>query len=122
MDNFKLPLREIKAKYTKSDIALLAWNSRLQSYNLSLGFESTKSDAPKPQLVHSDPDVISPAGVKETEKAYTLPEGVNNGVHIPKKFFDEEGEIDLRRGSGPEVARYINALGIPLVVMPRGSK
>ena len=125
IDNFKMPLKEIKAKYTKSDLALIAWDSRLKNYNLSLGMKHTApapvaSDArPSPRIPDVPDADISPRGVKETENAYILPEGVNNGVPIPKKVFDEHGEIDLRRMKGDEGAAYIRSLGIPLAYIPR---
>lgn len=120
-DSLKKPFREIKAKYTKSELTLIAWDSRLKSYNLSLGMANTKT-TPKISNGIESSETVSPAGVKETEGAYVLPKGVNNGVPINKKFFDENGDIDLRRGTGPEVANYIRRLGIPLAIVPGRSK
>jgi hypothetical protein len=124
VDNFKLPLREIKAKYTKSDLALVSWDSKLKSYNLGLGMKpsvktritSLENVVPSRAL---ESDVVQPTGIVETEEAYILPAGVNNGVPIRKEFFDEEGELDLSRTTGPKAAGYLRALGIPLAVVPR---
>jgi hypothetical protein len=130
IDNFKIPLKEIKAKYTKSDLTLIAWDSRLRNYNMSLGFKearTSRSDGavgsafvprvPQRAPVPKADDYISPAGVRETDTAYILPEGVNNGMPIPKDAFDEEGEIDLRKLPGPKAAQYLRGLGIPMAVV-----
>jgi hypothetical protein len=123
-----MSMKEIKAKYTKSEIALLAWDSRLKSYNIGLGLKDTSTGVSKGKLTQLPPpknypdNLISPAGVKETEHTYVLPEGVNNGAPIPKDFFDEEGEIDLRQVTGDRAAQYLNAIGIPLVVVPQRGK
>lgn len=51
-------------------------------------------------------------GVKETDHAYVLPRDVNNGVAIPKRFFNKEGEVDLSKATGNEAVAYLNALGL----------
>ena len=119
VDKFNSPMREIKEKYTKSDLTILAWQSKLQTYNMTKGMKSTNKVS-----VSSDQDeeTVAPAGIKETEEAYVLPAGVNNGVPIKKKFFDKDGEIDLRQVTGEEAAAYIRGVGIPLAIVPRGRK
>lgn len=82
---------------------------------------TTVQNSAKSSSVSDVPEgFVSPRGIQETETAYVLPDGVNNGMPIPKKAFDEDGELDLRRLSGDQGAAYIRGLGIPLAVIPRG--
>jgi hypothetical protein len=119
MDNLKLPIREIENTYTLSELVMMSWHSRLQNYNMSKRFAHNKAT---PKLGDGKTVTIdsnrkyNPNGVRETEDSYILPEGINQGVPIPKKFFDEEGNFDLRRASGMEAVTYLRRLGINLVV------
>jgi len=61
-------------------------------------------------------------GVEEKGDFYVLDDEVNNGVPIPKKAFDENGELDLRKLKGEDAARYIRGLGINLAIIPRGRR
>jgi hypothetical protein len=45
-----------------------------------------------------------------------MPQGINKGVSIPKKWFNEEGNLDLRLATGLEAATYLRKLGINLSV------
>jgi hypothetical protein len=54
-------------------------------------------------------------GVRESRDAYELPEGINAGVSIPKKFFNADGELDLRLATGDEAVGYLRALGVNIV-------
>jgi len=53
---------------------------------------------------------------------YLKDDEVNNGVPFPKKAFDENGELDLRKLKGEDAARYIRGLGINLAIIPRGRR
>lgn len=62
--------------------------------------------------------MISTNGIRETPNHYILPEGVNNGVPIPKKFFDKDGNFDLSLATGEEACAYLRAVGVN-VMSPR---
>jgi len=105
-------MREIRRRYTKSDLVLLGWDSQQKSYNMSKGFKRQPkllSDGTKPQKLGS-----LNAQIVETEDAYLMPDDLNNGVPIPKKFFTKDGEFDLRLATGPEAKHYMEALGVHL--------
>lgn len=112
MDTFKMSMREIKKKYTKSEMLLMAWDSRQKSYAMKQLYSSSKTT--KQSGVAKDSVTTTPArhNVRETKDGYELPDNVNNGVSIPKKFFNNSGEIDLSHASGPEAVKYLQALGI----------
>jgi hypothetical protein len=110
MESLKLSMREIKLKYTKSDLALQAWDSKQKSYNLRMQMTSPKDQSGKTS--DKDIGIDKRSGVVEYEDSYELPHGVNSGVRIPKKFFNDDGELDLRRATGPEAVTYLRAIGI----------
>jgi hypothetical protein len=56
----------------------------------------------------------NPNGVVDLGTCWKLPDHINNGVPIPKKFFNEEGELDLRRATGNEAAAYLRGLGMKI--------
>lgn len=116
IDNFKLPIREIENRHTRSELAMLSWYSKLQSYNLSKNRPARDHLALPEGSRTNTVDGYNPNGVTETETSYILSHGLNNGVAIPKKFFDKKGEFDLRQATGPEVATYIRRLGVNVMV------
>lgn len=111
MDTFKLPIREINKKYTKSELVILAWDSKQKAYNMHQMYKSTSTGA-----TSSDHTSSSYNGIVETDSAYEMPSrDINNGVPVPKAFINEEGEIDLRRATGPQAVAYLNGLGLNIV-------
>ena len=123
MDTLKLPIRQIESTYTLSELFILSWNSRLQSYNMSQRFQSARTPAltdgsDKVTIIDSSYSGNSgnPNGVRDLGNAWAFPDSINKGVPIPKKFFDEEGNMDLRRASGPEAVAYLQKIGVNLMV------
>ena len=89
-----MPLREIEDKFTTSEIVITSWRSQ----EMSASFDKknkrlTKTEAPS-----------------ETRKAY---EG------LPPKFFNEEGDLDLRKVSSAEGYKFLRALGFVIPIMSR---
>lgn len=113
MDTFKLPMREIRKKYTRSELALMAWDSREKSANLSKRYRSGRKL--KDKADDGILDVGPNNGVIETKDSYELPDEINNGVAIPKRFIDKDGEINLSKVTGPEAVRYLRAIGINIM-------
>lgn len=102
---------------------MMGWHSKLQSYNLSKRFAHSKEKSK--ELSTTDKSITidsnrsynkNPNGVRETETSYILPSEINNGVPIPKKFFNEEGDLDLRRATGMEAVTYLRKIGIQLTI------
>jgi hypothetical protein len=95
VEMFGLSKRELDAKFTKSELALLAWRSQEVSASMEKSTGSRKGQRKN----YSDAEV---------------PEG------LPDHFFDPEtGELDLRRVTGEEAYKYMAAIGIRLPVMGR---
>jgi hypothetical protein len=89
-----MPLREIEERFTRSELVILAWRSQEQHYNLQKDMPK-KSKKGKRKMVYG-PDDIGPQG-------------------MPDEFFNEDGEIDLRKVKGEDARRYFEMkLGIPM--------
>ena len=95
METFHLPLREIRKRFTKSEIVLMGWRSQEQSFNFKkrMAKDDAKSDT---------------SGKKRKEYADAYgPEG------MPDKYFNEEGDFDLSKVTGEEARAYLEGkLGI----------
>lgn len=112
MDTFKLPMHKVKSIYTRSELVLMAFDSREKAYHMQLKYDDGKNSPSRGRLPMSSPS----NGVRETIDSYELPEGVNNGIAIPKVFFNDEGEVDLRQVTGPQAVRYLRSLGVNIVM------
>ena len=112
METFQSPMREVRKRYTFSEVTIMAWRSREQSAAMAKGYVKpepgpkgsapVKDDGPRRPQVH----------VQETEDSYQLPDNINNGVALPKTFFEEEGELNLSKVKGSQAVKYLNALGL----------
>ncbi len=109
-----MSMREIRKKYTKSELMLMAWDSKQKAYNLSLNYKRPSKN--KITSVDNEQLEYASNGIKETATAYEVPSDLNNGVAIPKKFFDKDGEIDLRQATGPEALGYLRAVGLNIAM------
>lgn len=107
-------MNEIKRQYTRSEMTLMAWDSREKSYHMHMRYNKS-SNSPSGSDSRLLPSGDS-NGVRETNDSYELPEGINNGVAIPKTFFNTEGEIDLRQVTGPVALKYLQAVGLSIAV------
>ena len=46
---------------------------------------------------------------------------VEKDVDLPTHFYNEQGEIDLRKVKGEEARRYLTSLGLDLPILPRNN-
>ena len=105
VEMFGLPKREIEKKFVRSELVLLAWRSQ----EISASLERTTSSEG------------APATGAKRKKRYTDAQVPEN---LPDNFYNEEGEIDLRRVTGEEAYKYMSSVGVKLPVMHghRGGK
>ena len=99
IEMFGLSKREIEEKFTRSETILLAW----RSMEISAGFEKQAKDM-RGGLPPTNPR-------KHTDGR--LPE------NLPAHFYNEEGEIDLRKVTGEEAYKFMMSQGIKLPVIRR---
>lgn len=121
-----MPGREIKAKYTKSEIAIMAWRSAETSFNMRSRAQGVSQVPPGPQNpVQGLPDpsmdvlpglsTVQNAAQSHYERASTaelqkIEERL--GPVVYKMVDDKTGDIDMRKLTGAEAMRYLGALGI----------
>jgi hypothetical protein len=99
MEMFALSKRELEAKFTKSEMVLLAWRSQETSYLMD---QSIKEGS-------SEETTVS----KKKRSVEGAP------ADLPDHFFNEDGEVDLRRVTGQEAYKYMQSIGIQLPIMKR---
>lgn len=92
---FGLSKREIEKKFVRSELALLAWRSQ----EISASLDKARTDAKE-----------APPKTQRRTLGAQVPDG------LPDHFFNEEGELDLRKVRGEEAYRYMAAIGIKLPV------
>jgi hypothetical protein len=92
MQEFKMPLSEIEDKFTLSEMAVMSWSSQEQMANLE-----KKTDRPT---------------IRTKNKR-------QNKEGLPEHFYNESGEIDLRRVTGKEAYKFLSAQGIKIPIIQR---
>jgi hypothetical protein len=121
-----MPLREIRKRFTFSEMALMSWRSREMSANMARGrpiaeateaVRTTTKELPDYGLQHQRQS--NPSHVIEHEDSYELPKEINNGVKLPKLLFNKEGDLDLSKVTGPQAVMYLNALGLKIPTVMR---
>jgi hypothetical protein len=95
MQEFKMPLSEIEEKFTLSEMAIMSWSS--QEHMAGLEKRS----------------VNRPTRTKESNTKQ------NKTESLPEHFYNEEGEIDLRRVTGKEAYRFLSSQGIKIPIIKR---
>lgn len=108
MEALGLPSREIRKRFTKSDVVLMGWRSGEISANMRTN-------------VNSEVRIPPPATIPNN--SYAGNDDVLRGIEerlggvIIERMVNEHGDVDLRRLTGREAAQYFQALGIPLITM-----
>ncbi len=92
---FGLSKRELEKKFTRSELVLLAWRSQEMAASLDTPAK-TSPEAQSRKRFYFDAQV---------------PEG------LPDKFFNEDGEVDLRQVTGEEAYKYMSSVGVKLPIM-----
>lgn len=101
IEMFGLSKRELEAKFTKSEMVLLAWRSQEMSHNMNV---QTKVGVGTPRR--------SVDGM--------IPEGLPD--HFFRKDYDPEtglgpGELDLRQVKGEEAYKFFSTMGVHLPII-----
>ncbi len=101
---FGLSKRELEAKFTKSEMIILAWRSQEMAYLLEVSTKETTGGSVGQTKHH----------VQGT------PEGLPD--HFFRKDYDPvagigAGELDLRQVTGDEAYKYFSAMKIHLPIM-----
>lgn len=103
IETFQAPLHEIEERFKKSELAIVAWSSQEQSEHLR---QRMKQSETKGQAQYgTPPNAKIPPGS-------SVPEG------LPARFFNKDGELDLRGVTGMEAWQYMQAIGKRLPYIP----
>lgn len=102
MESLKLPVREIEERFTKSELGVVAWRSQERYHQMSKRMKKATREMPS-------------MGEKQEIDA-RMPSG------LPRRFFNEEGELDLSKVNSVDAAKYFQSIGMPLPIMPRSGK
>jgi hypothetical protein len=97
MEAVKLPLRELRKRYTKSEMFVMAWRSSEIAYNMG---KLHKTEAPTPEKVAT-----------ASQSAYEARLESQLGS-IVDKLTDEEGEVSLHGLTGKEAMHFMGSMGI----------
>src|SRR5438105_5581983 len=81
IETFHLPLREIEDKFTKSELILTAWHSQETVHRIEAGLPM-------------EPDRKPPVS-----------------RDLPERYFNTEGDLDLRNVSGADAINYLRSIG-----------
>lgn len=104
-----MPSREIRRKFTKSDIAIMSWRSAEVSANMH---NKTVRPASLPAKLDSGASYM-----ENTDRDAELQRIEERLGGIVYRMTDDKGEIDLRKLTGDEACQYMAALGIPIIRM-----
>lgn len=129
-----MPLREIEDKFTKSELVLVAWSSQEKYHNMLKKMDDSKAagheEAQKTlELARKTADERLQSEVKKLVEEGVHTAG-NSGdelvsvpgfdIKVPKKYVNENGELDMRKMPGSVARRFMAAQGIELPVMLKG--
>jgi len=100
---FGIGKRELEAKFTKSEMVLLAWRSQEVSHNMDASTKNTLTNG------------SGSARVDRSQIPENLPD------HFFRKDWDPEagigpGELDLRQVRGDEAYKYFSTMGVHLPI------
>lgn len=110
-----MPMREVRKTYKKSELSILSWRSQETAAQMHSKMHSNTPTVNGESMPYVPSQTVR--GVEDTGTAYKLPNEVNNGVPIPKKFFNADGDLDLSQATGREAVVYLKALGLNILDM-----
>ncbi len=105
-----MPLREVHAKFTKSELVIMAWRSSEVAYNLKtrpgvFKVQQDDNNGLRPSLVAKN-DI---PGQVQDDELRAIEERLGP---IAYKLGGEGGKVDLRKLTGEEALQFFSAFGI----------
>ena len=105
METFRIPMREIRRRFKRSEIAMLAWRSGEMAYNMST--TRNKSHLERPNGAQTE--YTGPPPVHSEQEIRMLEERLGP---VAVKMVNEEGDVDLRKLTGDEALQFMSSMGI----------
>jgi hypothetical protein len=131
-------LREIEQRFTKSEIVLYAWRSQEQYYQFQQRMAKNQPDVSEEESEEEDyEEVTGNEDVdrildavdrnynldrkKEIRRKKRIKKKVTGKIpqNLPDRFYNKDGEVDLRQVTGEDAMKYFSKQGIPLPVFQR---
>jgi len=103
-----MPLAEVRDKFTLSEMVIMSWRGQEQYWQMKA------KTGERPRRKKEEEETDSPFVSKRTKKTIEKEKGdrvmyddpsIDN---LPDRFFNEEGEFDLSKVTGPEAVKYMN--------------
>lgn len=95
-----MPLYEVEQRFTSSELAIVGWRSQETAYLMDKQMKKGQANAGPPVE----------AGELMTDPS--LPYG------LPERFFNKDGELDLRQVTGAEALRFLRTQGVNVPFVP----
>lgn len=99
-----MPTREIRERFTKSELVIMGWRGSEMSYNMDNKINT-------PMMAPRDGGYEPTHAVTQSDDLQRLEERLGP---VAVKMVDERGRVDLRKLTGAEALHYMGALGIPI--------
>ena len=104
-----MPSREIRRRFTRSDIAIMSWRSAEVSANM-------RDKTVRPRVLPATLGGES-LGMENVDQDAVLKNIEDRLGGIAWKMVDDRGQIDLRKLTGEEAVTYLNTIGVPVMRM-----
>lgn len=118
----KLPLRELRQRYTKSELAIMGWRSMEIAANMQAGMaKSREQQTTASQAIAGSIHDLMTTPERERELAFI--EEKIGGFIWKAVTYDENGNetgLDLRKLTGQEMKIYLEAMGRPVITPTLG--
>lgn len=101
MEAFKIPMREVRRRFTKSELATVAWRSAEMAHNMT---SKTRQSSQQRATGQQTEDTGVPDSAVSALERRMGP--------IADKLANKEGEVDLRQLTGSEALHFMGAMGI----------
>jgi hypothetical protein len=108
MESLKMPMREIREKFTKSELAILGWASAEQAFFMRR-HRSTPVGGDKGLYGSTNAQNEVSMG-RPTPAEEVLEQRL--GPTVVEKMVDKQGNIDLRQLTGDQTLHYLRSIGV----------
>jgi len=108
MQEFKMSMDEIEEKFTKSELMIMSWTSQEQAAHLEEETKRKKTSIKNKTQLQDLEEELSGKEITTVER---------QSSDLPDRYYNEEGEVDLRKVSGKEAVRLLSAMGMHFMPM-----
>lgn len=105
IEQMKLPLKEIRKRFTKSEICIMAWRSGEVAHNMRSTMQRTVGDAKPTGRKWEPPPVVSDPEIQLIEERM-------GGLADKLCEIEDEHGIDMSKLTGAEAMRFLSSMGV----------